>query len=76
MPVVRLYWLNACLATVVLLKALDLMIEDKREEEKLILYSQYRKKGLLSDVTYYGASFLGQMIDPIALATGVLSCAK
>jgi hypothetical protein len=52
-------------------KALDLMIEDKREEEKLILYSQYRKKGLLSDVTYYGASFIGQMIDPIALATGV-----
>jgi hypothetical protein len=52
-------------------KALDLMIEDKKEEEKLIQYSQYRKKGLLSDISLYGASFLGQMIDPISVFTGV-----
>jgi hypothetical protein len=51
-------------------KALDLMIEDKKEEEKLILYSQYRKEGLLSNVSFYGASFVGQMLDPIAIATG------
>jgi hypothetical protein len=47
------------------------MIEDKKEEEKLIQYSQYRKKGLLSDISLYGASFLGQMIDPISVFTGV-----
>jgi hypothetical protein len=32
-------------------KALDLTIEDKKEEEKLIKYAQYRKKGLLSDIS-------------------------
>jgi hypothetical protein len=31
------------------------MIEDKKEEEKLIQYSQYRKKGLLSDISLSGS---------------------
>jgi hypothetical protein len=52
----------------------DLMIEDKKEEEKLIQYSQYRKKGLLSDISFYGASFLGQMIDPISVLCQWLGC--
>ena len=51
--------------------ALDMMIQDKKNDEKSAIYAQYRKDGFLSNLSYYSSSFVGQMLDPIALLTGV-----
>jgi hypothetical protein len=51
--------------------ALDMMIQDKKNDEKSAIYAQYRKDGFLSNLSYYTSAFVGQMLDPVALLTGV-----
>jgi hypothetical protein len=52
-------------------ESLDMMIADKKAEEKSAIFAQYRQEVFISNVSYYGSAFLGQILDPIVLLAGV-----
>jgi hypothetical protein len=47
------------------------MMSDKKKDELSSTVSQFRKKGLINDVSYYGSSFLGQLSSPTELIAGL-----
>jgi hypothetical protein len=53
-----------------------MMIADKKAEEKSAIFAQYRKEGFISNVSYYGSAFLGQILDPIVLLAWSISKVK
>jgi hypothetical protein len=36
-------------------ESLDMMIADKKAEEKSAIFAQYRKEGFISNISYYGS---------------------